>query len=144
MILVRSVVLGTLLLQLAGCTAWTSLGGSMRGPASERTAVVTLLAEAQDALDAGDPARAGAALERALRIEPRNPLVWHRLASLRLQQKDFAQAASLAAKSSALAPADRSLRAANWRLIGAARVLAGDRAGAEQAYARARDLDGGR
>lgn len=56
-------------------------------------------------------------LERALRLEPRNPLVWHRLAAAHLQQKNYQQAAHLATKSNALIGADHPLRAQNNSII---------------------------
>jgi predicted Zn-dependent protease len=83
---------------------------------------------------------AAAVLERALRIEPRNPLIWQRLARLRLQQDMPRQAESLAAKSNSLAAGDSFLLADNWRLIASAREQQGDRAGAEAARRRAAAL----
>jgi predicted Zn-dependent protease len=80
-------------------------------------------------------------LERALRIEPRNPWLWQELARLQLAQGDAAQAESLAARSNTWAGSDRALRAANWRLIGAARAARGDAAGAQAAEARAAELE---
>ena len=65
---------------------------------------------------------AAATLERALRIEPRNPRLWHELALVRLKQGDYAQAESTAARSNAWAGADGELRAANQRIIEEARL----------------------
>jgi predicted Zn-dependent protease len=81
---------------------------------------------------------AGASLERALRIEPRNPLLWQELARVRLQQGQFRQAENLAAKSSALGGDERRLRMENWRLIGQARIGLGDEEGAQAAFERMR------
>ena len=39
------------------------------------------------------------ALERALRIEPRNPSLWHELAGVRLLEGHYEQADSLAQRS---------------------------------------------
>ena len=60
---------------------------------------------------------AAASLERALRIEPRNAVLWNRLAHVRYEQKQYALASSLAAKSNTLAGRDAALRADNDRLI---------------------------
>jgi len=82
---------------------------------------------------AGQLARAAASLERALRIEPRNPRLWQELARVRLKQGDFAQAESVAARSNSWAGDDDQLRAENWRLIARAREARGDTAGARAA-----------
>ena len=66
---------------------------------------------------AGRLANAAASLERALRIEPRNPRLWHELARVRLLQGDRVQAETLAARSNTYAAGDAELRAANQRLI---------------------------
>ena len=70
---------------------------------------------------AGRLPSAAASLERALRIEPRNPRLWQQLARVRLQQGDFAQAESLAARSNSFAGGDTALRAENQRIIEQAR-----------------------
>jgi predicted Zn-dependent protease len=80
---------------------------------------------------------AGASLERALRIEPRNPVLWQELARVRLDQGQYRQAENLAAKSNALAGDDKRLRPENWRIIGQARGLLGDVQGAQAAFERA-------
>src|SRR5947207_11531397 len=77
--------------------------------------------------------RAAASLERALRIEPRNPRLWQELARVRLKQGDYAQAESTAARSNSWAGSDNALRAENWRLIAHAREARGDAEGAEGA-----------
>lgn len=71
---------------------------------------------------AGKLPSAAASLERALRIEPRNPRLWHELALVRLRQGDYAQAQSLAARSNTYAGSDSELRAANQRVIEDART----------------------
>jgi Tfp pilus assembly protein PilF len=71
---------------------------------------------------AGRLANAAASLERALRIEPRNPRLWQELARVRLKQGEYAQAESLAARSNAWAGGDEPLRAENLRLIEQARA----------------------
>jgi predicted negative regulator of RcsB-dependent stress response len=104
---------------------------------SENNAVVALLQKSQSQSSAGQLDAASASLERALRIEPRNPVLWQKLARVRLEQKDYLQAENLAAKSNALAGKDRRLRSENWRIIGEARSKRGDRAGAKAAFERA-------
>jgi Tfp pilus assembly protein PilF len=103
-------------------------------PVSENSAVLALVDSARNDNAAGKPDSASATLERALRIEPRNPVLWHELAQIRLQQGSPDQAASLAAKSNAWAGRNRALQAANWRIISRARSLRGDFSGAQQAF----------
>jgi tetratricopeptide (TPR) repeat protein len=88
-------------------------------------AVVALLAEAESDLAAGRPEQAVVTLERALRIEPRNPTVWHYLGLARLDTGDFAQAETMASRSHSLAPGDRALRSRNSRLVATARQASG-------------------
>jgi predicted Zn-dependent protease len=90
-------------------------------PASENVAVAGLMDNARADVAANKLGSAAATLERALRIEPRNPRLWHELAQVRLRQGDYAQAESTAQRSNAWAGADADLRAANQRIIDDAR-----------------------
>ena len=101
--------------------------------ARESMAVAGLLETARADANAGRLAEAAAGLERALRIEPRNPRLWQELARVRLKQGQFAQAESVAARSNSWAGDDRGLRAENWRLIAQSREARGDREGAKAA-----------
>jgi cytochrome c-type biogenesis protein CcmH/NrfG len=102
--------------------------------------VLALLDKAHDQAAAGQPEAAAANLERALRIEPRNPALWQELARVRLDQGQYRQAENLAAKANALSGGDRYLQAENWRLIGEARSRRGDLQGAQAAFERAEQL----
>jgi len=84
-------------------------------------AVTTLLAKVETQEGQAHWERAAALLERALRIEPRNAQLWHRLAKIRLQQGRYGMAESLAQKSSALAKDDEALKRRNAELIEIAR-----------------------
>jgi len=108
---------------------------------SANQAVIALLDRARVDTGAGQREAAGASLERALRIEPRNAWLWHELAQLRLTQGQYAQAISLAHKSISFASRDRRLQALNWRVIGNARIAQGNPAGAEQAFKLAAELE---
>jgi cytochrome c-type biogenesis protein CcmH/NrfG len=88
----------------------------------------------------GKLSTAAAAIERALRIEPRNPRLWQELARVRLQQRQFVQAESTAARSNSFAGSDPALRAENWRLIAQAREARGDADGARAALESADKL----
>ena len=100
-------------------------------------AVVALLDSADKYVKGGQLDKAGAALERALRIEPRNAGIWHDLAQIRLHQGQYQQAESLASKSNNLASGNRALQSRNWKLISVARKAGGNTAGAEEAEAQA-------
>jgi len=86
-------------------------------------AIAGLMDTARADTAAGRLANAAATLERALRIEPRNPRLWHELARVRLKQGQYAQAESVAARSNSW----------NWRLIAEARTARGDAEGARTA-----------
>jgi len=92
---------------------------------TESVAVAGLMDSARADLAVGRLANAAASLERALRIEPRNPRLWHELARVRMSQGDYAQAESLAARSNTWVGNDSELRAANVRLITQARTAQG-------------------
>jgi len=151
----RNLILIPLLLWLAGC-ALAPPGedqGFRAGPADAAApvlpppgtprAVLTLIGQARAAMEAGDPLTAAARLERALRIEPRNPVLWHYMARLRLARNQPKRAAGLAARANSLAHGNRRLQAANWRLIATARDRLGDREGARRAEAEAERLAAG-
>ena len=79
--------------------------------------VLALLDQASKQQQTGSPEKAAATLERALRIEPRNARLWHRLAVIRFEQGQYSLAESLAAKSSTLAQGDWHLKEKNAELI---------------------------
>jgi predicted Zn-dependent protease len=103
-------------------------------------AVVALLDDSDKYATTGKKQEAVASIERALRIEPKNPLLWHKLGQLRLQESNWDQAIAMAKKSSVLAPGNRLLRSENWMLIARAKEGQGDTAGALQALDMAQQL----
>lgn len=110
-------------------------------PAATSDGVVDrLLVRARRAEQVGDLSGAEAALERAVRIAPRDAKLWYYMARLRMAQKAYPQAASMAAKSNSLAHGNRSLQHDNWHLISQALTLQGDAEGAAAASARAAAL----
>lgn len=104
-------------------------------------AVTSLMRQARSALSTGQPDQAAAALERALRIEPRNYFVWSMLGQSYLAQNNYAQADSVARKSNALARGNVYAEVMNWRTIAAARAGLGDGMGAQAANARVLELE---
>ena len=120
-------------LLLSGCTGL--LPGFTPKP-SQNPGVLALVDQANQQIAAGQLPAAGTSLERALRIEPRNPALWQKLAQVRLAQGEYRRAENLAAKANALAPGRGRLRAENWRIIGQARQALGDTQGAQAAFDR--------
>ena len=102
-----------------------------------------LLASAEQASRDGDNDRAAGQLERALRIEPRNAVIWHNLAIVRYRQGNYAQAESVALRADSFSQDDTQLRLRNWRLIAAARQERGDVEGARAAREKAERIQAG-
>ena len=102
--------------------------------------VLALLDRAQESAQSGQLHNAEAQLERALRIEPRNAVLWHYMAKLRLHQSRLPEAVGLAAKSNTLAGQNRTLRTDNWRIIAHARQRQGDERGAAAAQQKVDSL----
>ena len=111
-------------------------------PVQEKSnpAVVALLDTADQYSAAGQNNRAVASLERAIRIDPKNPLLWNKLGYLHLQEKNWVQAIAMAKKSNVLAVHDRPLQAKNWLIIAQARGSLGDSIGSQQAMEMVRQL----
>jgi tetratricopeptide (TPR) repeat protein len=84
------------------------------------SAVISLLNESKKYYDKKEYEKSAAVLERALRIEARNPILWHNLGGVRLQQKNWKRTISLAAKSNSYTTRTKKnklLRLRNWVLI---------------------------
>ena len=138
------------LIPLVSLTACTGMRGPDMGNGAETAdasqpsnnpAVIALVDKARNDANTGQLPSATAALERALRIEPRNPVLWQELALLKLQKGDYRQAENFAARSNLWAGANKPLAAKNWRIISEARALRGDDKGAQAALSRARALE---
>jgi cytochrome c-type biogenesis protein CcmH/NrfG len=133
-------------LLIPGCAAIAPSSAPSTAPApetappsarTENPAVAGLLDAARADVASGRLPNAAASLERALRIEPRNPRLWAELARVRFKQGDYAQAESTARRSNSWAGSDNALRAENWRLIAQAREARGDGEGARSALEQA-------
>lgn len=110
------------------------------GDSPAQAAVVALLDLSVQEQQSGRTGLAIAAVERALRMDPKNPMLWTQLANLRLAQGNWQQAGVLANKSISLSRDNVALRLENWRIIELAKTRQGDAAAAEQARARIRAL----
>jgi tetratricopeptide (TPR) repeat protein len=103
----------------------------------QNPAVKQLTAQAASAEKAGELDQAGGYLERALRIQPRDPQILQHMAEIKLQKKDYEQALNFARKSYDIGPRVGEICSRNWRTISVAREYLNDASGAREAEARA-------
>jgi tetratricopeptide (TPR) repeat protein len=80
-------------------------------------ATAALVAQAHKQETGGNYEPAAATIERALRIEPENPLLWIELGQIRLSEGNAAQADGMGRKALALATGDAQAQSSAWRLI---------------------------
>ena len=155
MIGIRYALLISLLLVLAACTSTTpapvedrEIDNRVRTPARQdsagvqvfplqNAAVVELTEQASAAENAGELGQAAVLLERALRIQPRDPQILQHMAEVQLQKKDYGQALSFAVRSYDIGPRVGEICARNWRTISVAREHLNDINGAREAERRA-------
>jgi len=103
----------------------------------QNPAVKELLADASSAESVGDYGKAAVLLERALRIEPRDPEILQSMAEVQLQNGDYEQALNFAVRSYDSGPRVGEICSRNWRTIGVARKSLGDPSGSAKAVERA-------
>lgn len=96
-------------------------------------AVGSLVIAANENTQSGNYDSAAAAIERAIRIEPRNAALYYKLAVVRLNQSKPRLAEDIARKAALLAANDNNLRKHSWLLIANARELQSNFAGAQKA-----------
>jgi tetratricopeptide (TPR) repeat protein len=77
----------------------------------------SLVTQSRALVSRGELDGASSTLDRALRIEPNNPLLWIELARLRLAEGDAHQAEGCGRKALALASGDRSAQAQAGRVL---------------------------
>lgn len=99
-----------------------------------------LVAQAQSQAAAGNYAVAAGSIERALRIEPSNPLLWIELGKVRQAEANYVQAESLGRKALSLATGDARAQASAWRLVAEALRASGRVQQAREAEAAAAAL----
>jgi len=99
-----------------------------------------LVTQAQAQRRKGDLPGATVSLERALRIEPNNPLLWIELGRLRMDQGNFPQAENMGRKALAMSVGDDSTQSQAWGLIAESLRARGKNPQAEEALERSRAL----
>ncbi|MEY4211291.1 MAG: hypothetical protein RLZ92_1672 [Pseudomonadota bacterium] len=111
-------------------------------PSGTSPAVVALINEAERNRGRGDLDGAVTIMERALRIDSRNPTLTYKLAQLRLKQSKPQLAEDLAGKAALLAGSDLDLKRKSWLLIAEARQNQQNFQGAKDAKAKAESFFG--
>lgn len=86
-------------------------------PAPRSNASAALLEQGREARAAGRYAEATASLERALRIDPNNPLLWIELAEIKAADGDRSQAREMARKALTLAAGNPAIESRARRLL---------------------------
>lgn len=102
----------------------------------------SLVNQAQTQLKSKDFGGAATNLERALRIEPSNPLLWIEYGKLRFIEANYAQADNMGRKAVTLASGDPRTQAIAWRLIADSLQARNKTTEAREANARADALLG--
>jgi tetratricopeptide (TPR) repeat protein len=105
------------------------------GPASK-----ALVSQAEVQRKKGDLPGATVTLERALRIEPNNPLLWIEMGRLRMDQRNYAQAEGMGRKALSMSVGDDRTQSQAWQLIADSLRARGRNPEAQQAADRAKAL----
>ena len=95
--------------------------------------VIAFLDDAEKQVSDGNIDQAIISLERAVRIKPKEPWLWHQLAVLKMKKELWQEAITLAQKSIALSGQNETLLAGNWQVIARSKRAMGDESGAKQA-----------
>ncbi|CAI8791964.1 Tetratricopeptide repeat protein [Pseudomonas sp. IT-P253] len=109
-----------LILVFCAVASLCSVAAERRAPAQSNSASTNLIETASRQYENGQLDQASATLERALHIQPNNPATLHYLGVLRLQQGQYQQAETLAARSNIRVGRNIELRNRNFQLIQAA------------------------
>jgi hypothetical protein len=104
------------------------------------SAATALVGQAHRQAAAGDPQLAIGSIERALRIEPDNPLLWIELGEIHENAGHFDQAAGMGHKALQLATGDPHAQSASWHLIADSLKARGRNGEAAEAQRRADEL----
>ena len=105
------------------------------GPAS-----TALVSQAQSQRKRGDFPGATVSIERAMRIEPNNPLLWIEMGRLRMDQANFPQAESMGRKALSMSVGDDRTQSLAWQLIADSFKARGKNPQAQDALERSKAL----
>lgn len=99
-----------------------------------------LVNQAQTQVATKNYAVAASSIERALRIEPSNPLLWIELGKVRLAEGNYVQAENMARKAVSMAVNAPRAQSSAWRLIAESYRARGRNIEAQEAQARSDSL----
>jgi tetratricopeptide (TPR) repeat protein len=99
-----------------------------------------LVSQAQAQRKKGDLPGATVSLDRALRIEPNNPLLWIEMGRLRMDQRNYPQAENMGRKALAMSVGDDRTQAMAWQLISDSLRARGKNIQAQEATEKAKAL----
>jgi tetratricopeptide (TPR) repeat protein len=102
-----------------------------------------LVSQAQTQMATKNYVVAASSIERALRIEPDNPLLWIELGKVRLAEGNYVQAENMARKAVSMSVNAPRAQSSAWRLIADSYRARGKNMEAQQAQARADSLSTG-
>ena len=109
-----------------------------RPPATLSPASRALVTQAETQRKKGDLPGASVTLDRAMRIEPNNPLLWVEMGRLRMDQRNYAQAENMGRKALAMSVGDDATQSQAWELIAQSLRARGRNAEAEAAMEKSR------
>ena len=96
-----------------------------------------LVAQAQSQLKSNNYAVAAASIERALRIEPGNPLLWIELGKVRQAEGNYVQAENMARKAVSMSVQAPKAQTQAWLLVAQSLKARGKNVEAQQAQGKA-------
>lgn len=99
-----------------------------------------LVGQAQTQMATKNYAVAASSIERALRIEPDNPLLWIELGKVRLVEGNYVQAENMARKAVSMSVNAPRAQSSAWRLVADSYRARGKNPEAQEAQARADSL----
>jgi tetratricopeptide (TPR) repeat protein len=99
-----------------------------------------LVSQAQAQRKKGDLPGATVLLDRALRIEPNNPLLWIEMGRLRMDQRNYPQAENMGRKALAMSVGDDRTQSMAWQLISDSLRSRGKNIQAQEATEKAKAL----
>ena len=102
-----------------------------------------LVGQAQTQIATKNYAVAASSIERALRIEPDNPLLWIELGKVRLAEGNYVQAENMGRKAVSMSVNAPRAQSSAWRLIAESYRARGKNLEAQEAQARSDSLNRG-
>ncbi len=119
------VVVFAVTMQLTGCVPFEKVP-EQPAQTGQQAAVKSLLTYAQAAMDINDYNQAEMHMERAVRIEPQNPLLWHTMAKIKFNQNQYGQAVNFCLKSNSMITDQLQLKKDNLELMARAYYMMGE------------------